>query len=40
MHLPNGDRYFYVDMLGFTEVKFDKNGKMMITKDNTAENKK
>ena len=40
MHLPNGDRYFYVDMLGFAEVKFDKNGKMMITKDSTAENKK
>ena len=40
MHLPNGDRYFYVDMLGFAEVKFDKNGKMTITKDSTAENKK
>lgn len=29
MHLSNGDRYFYVDILGFAEVKFDKNGKMM-----------
>ena len=29
MHLPNGDRYFYVDMFGFAEIKFDKNGKMM-----------
>ena len=29
MHLPNGDRYFYVDFIGFTEIKFDKNGKMM-----------
>ena len=22
MHLPNGDRYFYVDFIGFTEIKF------------------
>ena len=29
MHLPNGDRYFYVDIFGFAEIKFDKNGKMM-----------
>ena len=29
MHLPNGDRYFYVDVFGFAEIKFDKNGKMM-----------
>ena len=40
MHLPNGDRFFYVDFVGFTEVKFDENGKMMATKDNTTENKK
>lgn len=30
MHLPNGDRYFYVDFIGFTEIKFDKSGKMMV----------
>ena len=40
MHLPNGDRFFYVDFVGFTEVKVDENGKMMVTKDSTAENKK
>ena len=40
MHLPNGDRFFYVDFVGFTEVKVDEDGKMMTTKDNTAENKK
>ena len=22
MHLPDGDRYFYVDFIGFTEIKF------------------
>lgn len=36
MHLPNGDRFFYVDFAGFTEVKVDEDGKMMTTKDNTA----
>lgn len=40
MHLPGGDRFFFVDFVGFTEVKFDENGKMMATKDNTTENKK
>lgn len=40
MHLPNGDRFFYVDFVGFTEVKVDEDGKMFTTKDNTAENKK
>lgn len=40
MHLPDGDRLFYVDFVGFTEVKVDEDGKMFTTKDNTAENKK
>lgn len=29
MHLPDGDRFFYVDFVGFTEVRFDEDGKML-----------
>lgn len=40
MHLPDGDRYFYVDMLGFAEVKFDKNGKMMAVEKEAVKYKR
>ena len=40
MHLPDGDRYFYVDMFGFAEIKFDKNGKMMAAEKKVEKYKK
>lgn len=40
MHLPNGDRYFYVDMFGFAEIKLDKNGKMMATEKEAVKYKR
>ena len=40
MHLPNGDRYFYVDMFGFKEIKFDKNGKMMAAEKEVVKYKR
>ena len=40
MHLPDGDRYFYVDFIGFTEIKFDKNEKMMSTEKNVEKYKR
>lgn len=40
MHLPDGDRFFFVDFVGFTEVRFDEDGKMLATKGNTTEEEK
>lgn len=40
MHLPDGDKYFYVDFIGFTEIKFDKNGKMMAAEKNVEKYKR
>lgn len=40
LHLPDGDRYFYVDLFGFTKVKFDKDGEMMAAEKKIANYKK